>query len=147
MTKICSSCLVEKDIADFRKRSASKDGLSGSCKDCKRAYDNKYYLENQSRKDDIRRSNINRRMALRTNVLVYLLKHPCVDCGEPDPIVLDFDHQDDKVSNVSTMIRDVLAWDTIEREIAKCEVRCANCHRRKTATDFGWWQLKQNQPV
>jgi hypothetical protein len=25
-------------------------------------------------------------------------------------------------------------------EIDKCDVRCANCHRRRTAADFGWWR-------
>jgi hypothetical protein len=28
----------------------------------------------------------------------------------------------------------------LKAEIAKCQVRCANCHRRRTAAQFGWWR-------
>jgi hypothetical protein len=31
-------------------------------------------------------------------------------------------------------------WNRILAEIAKCQVRCANCHRRKTARDFKWFK-------
>ena len=72
-------------------------------------------------------------------VLEYLEAHPCVDCGEPDPIVLDFDHvRGGKTSSVSSMIDRACAMDVIKTEIAKCDVRCANCHRRRTAKDRGW---------
>lgn len=37
--KICGKCKQEKDAADFNKRSASIDGLSASCKQCQKAYD------------------------------------------------------------------------------------------------------------
>lgn len=69
----------------------------------------------------------------------YLVSHPCVDCGEKDPLVLDFDHvRGAKKDNISRMIRHIYAWSTIEAEIAKCEIRCANCHRRRTAVQQGW---------
>ena len=56
----------------------------------------------------------------------------CQDCGVTNPIVLDFDHLKDKKYNVSRMIHDGFSWAAIKKEIAKCEVVCANCHRIRT---------------
>jgi hypothetical protein len=76
-------------------------------------------------------------------VIEYLRSHPCVDCGETDPVVLDFDHVDrfTKRWDIAGRIGYGLAWRTIQAEIAKCVVRCANCHRRRTARQFGWYRL------
>jgi hypothetical protein len=76
-------------------------------------------------------------------LLMYLSTHACVDCGESDPVVLDFDHIDkgNKSASVADMLKDRRSWSTIEIEIAKCEVRCANCHRRRTAKQFTWYRL------
>lgn len=73
----------------------------------------------------------------------YLEQHACVDCGEFDPEVLDFDHLRDKRNNVSTMLWSGMLWKAIEDEIAKCEVRCANCHRRRTAREQGYDERKR----
>lgn len=62
----------------------------------------------------------------------YLLKHHCVDCGQTNPVVLEFDHMHDKRYNVSQMLR-THEWNEILKEIGKCEVRCSNCHKLKTA--------------
>lgn len=63
----------------------------------------------------------------------YLLSHPCIDCGEPDPDVLDFDHRDPitKRATISQLIFGQFGISALTAEIAKCDVRCANCHRRK----------------
>ena len=61
-------------------------------------------------------------------------------CNENDPIVLEFDHLRDKRMNVAKLIQGGYPEKTILLEIEKCEVRCANCHRRKTAKDQGWWK-------
>lgn len=64
----------------------------------------------------------------------YLEQHPCVDCGESDPVVLEFDHvRGEKSYNVTTLGWRLCSWNSLMREIDKCDVRCANCHRRKTA--------------
>lgn len=72
-------------------------------------------------------------------VLEYLMTHPCVDCGESAPVVLEFDHvKGNKVSSISAMVSAGRAIAVIQAEISKCEVRCANCHRAKTVTQLGW---------
>jgi hypothetical protein len=70
----------------------------------------------------------------------YFSTHPCVDCGEADPIVLEFDHieKETKLAAVSELVWLQRPWRIILEEIKKCEVRCANCHRRKTAKERGY---------
>lgn len=64
----------------------------------------------------------------------------CADCGESDPIVLDFDHRDQatKSFNIGDVAR--LGWSLKKAlaEAEKCDVVCANCHRRRTAKQLGW---------
>lgn len=60
----------------------------------------------------------------------------CDDCGEHFPAVcVDFDHRnpETKVSNVSRLLS--CSWETLEKEIAKCDIVCANCHRLRTFPD------------
>jgi hypothetical protein len=67
----------------------------------------------------------------------YLKEHPCTDCGETNPIILEFDHIRDKKFNISDAVRRSVTLTRIKAEVAKCEVRCANCHRAKTYRDMG----------
>ncbi len=61
-----------------------------------------------------------------------LASTPCVDCGLLDLLLLEFDHIGDKRGNVIAMARRGCALKTLQNEIARCQVRCANCHRRRT---------------
>jgi hypothetical protein len=72
-------------------------------------------------------------------VYEYLKKHPCVDCGEDNPVVLEFDHVGDKTSNVADLISQRSSVSRLKNEMSRCEVRCANCHRIKTAERGGWY--------
>jgi len=57
----------------------------------------------------------------------------CVDCGETNPVVLDFDHvRGEKIKCISDMTRGGYSIKTIQEEIDKCEIRCSNCHRVAT---------------
>jgi HNH endonuclease len=68
-------------------------------------------------------------------LLDYLRRTPCIDCGEQDPVVLDFDHIGVKHSGVVQLAGRDCSIVSLEREIAECEVRCANCHRRRTIVE------------
>ena len=74
-------------------------------------------------------------------ILEYLEKHPCIDCGEADPIVLTFDHvRGIKEFNISEIFRVQYSWKKIVIEIDKCEIRCCNCHMRKTSIERKFWK-------
>lgn len=77
--------------------------------------------------------NVARINATVEQVLDYLAIHPCVDCAESDPVVLQFDHRGRKNQTISRMIGNGIRWETILREVAACEVRCVNCHVRRHA--------------
>jgi hypothetical protein len=72
------------------------------------------------------------RKRIRAFITAHLKANPCVDCGETDAIVLEFDHVTGKDFNISDAARKGVSMKKLNAEIAKCEVRCANCHRKKT---------------
>lgn len=61
----------------------------------------------------------------------------CVDCGYAGhPAALDFDHvRGEKRFSVATAVNEARSRKSIEEEIAKCDVRCANCHRIRHALE------------
>jgi hypothetical protein len=80
-----------------------------------------------------------REARMRLVVIDYLLEHPCVDCGETDPVVLEFDHvRGEKVAELARIIKSCVMARFLA-ELEKCDVRCANCHRRRTAGTQGWY--------
>lgn len=133
--RVCSSCNLSKDITEFPFRNKTKGARHSYCLTCGRGASKNHYLKNEQyyvRKAHVRRKELSDE--LNGKLYEYLEMHPCVDCGEDDPVVLEFDHvRDEKSYNVSAMGYLFTSWNSLLREIAKCEVRCANCHRRKTA--------------
>ena len=138
--KKCSKCKVEKPRSAFRKRARNKDGLTGQCAECLRRYEGKWLSdrtpEHRRRLNATRRA---RRKAVYQRLLEFLADRACGDCGEPDSVVLEFDHAgSEKTANVSDMSTSGFSWQRIEVEIEKCDIVCANCHRRRTAVEQGW---------
>lgn len=74
------------------------------------------------------------RIKVRESIFRFLSDKKCLDCGETDPIVLEFDHVDrnTKFKTIAKMLSGHYSWASVLNEITKCEIRCANCHRRKT---------------
>jgi hypothetical protein len=133
-TRVCASCGQERPLTAFNFRNQRKGLRQYYCRDCTRQQVRNHYQAHQQyyvRKARVRSLRIiaEQRAWLRQ----FLSLHPCVDCGEKDPDCLDFDHvRGKKRCNISLMVGH-FAWPKIEAEIAKCEVRCANCHRKITA--------------
>src|SRR3989344_6923960 len=133
--KFCPGCQEEKSLDMFARNKARYDGLQSHCKECKSRHDHSYYILNKKvhylRVKKYLRQN-------RQKLWEHLTQHSCVDCGEKNPIVLEFDHLGDKTGTISWLLRQRRSWDTIAKEIDKCQVRCANCHRIKTAKELDW---------
>ena len=131
--KVCSKCKLEKSEEEFNFKYKDRGVRQYYCRSCSKELIRRHYVANRLYYlKKARKRNDWLRHITKEYVRRYLSSHPCVDCGESDPIVLDFDHLSDKIAQVSSLRRN----STLERvklEIAKCEVRCANCHRRKTA--------------
>lgn len=89
-------------------------------------------------REDLYAAQKRHRIKVRAHLFEYLSSRACVDCGERDPIVLDFDHRDrrSKVKGVAKMLSGHYSWTSVLKEIDKCDIRCANCHRRKTYVQF-----------
>lgn len=147
MGKVCSYCRKEKDAEkDFSWEYKSRGIRAPRCKACQAELGKQHYQQNKaayngrSRIRKIRVRNENQ-----AKLHAYLMAHPCIDCGQTDITLLEFDHiRGEKISTVSHLLSNGHNWPILEAEIAKCEIRCANCHRKKTFERAGnWWRSMQ----
>ena len=92
-------------------------------------------------KKDLYAAQKRHRIKIRTKLHGFLSKKSCVDCNESDPVVLEFDHRNpkDKFKIIGRMLSGHYSWESVLSEIRKCDIRCANCHRRKTYFEQGSW--------
>lgn len=142
-TKICKTCKRELDLISFRKNSRCVDGLNPNCKDCLKKRDE----EGRKRRGDNRAAYSKyKAFKAREWSYNYLLTHPCVDCGEKRIATLQYDHIDpsDKKMGIATMVSKGHRVEEIEKEVEKCEVRCANCHAVRTAQQNNWYAWRDN---
>jgi hypothetical protein len=89
-------------------------------------------------KPNTNHASLKRKMAKRvTKVEDYLLllkSNPCTDCGQTvPPEVMDFDHRDGKKKMaISEFKRMKRTLSVVKKELEKCDLVCANCHRIRT---------------
>lgn len=133
-TRRCGCCQRDLPLEAFSRRG---EGRQHWCKACFRSY----FVA----RGDVHRRQSNaaleaRRARAAQHVLGILERTPCADCGEHDPVVLEFDHVGPKTGDVGQLVRDGVRLDRLKDEIAQCEVVCACCHRRRTAQRRGSWR-------
>jgi hypothetical protein len=142
-TLTCRVCHMVKPATEFPYRSVERGTRQYICRPCRSDYHRQWWAKNRVvQMPRIRRNRKKRDRELAQRIWNILFESPCVDCGEKDLTVLHFDHLRDKVRDISTMWRSQHSWAAVEMEIAKCEVRCANCHARKTAREIGSYRTK-----
>lgn len=143
MWKVCPRCRTLKVASDFPTRSRTRPRPTAYCFPCQKEYSRGHYRAHRIEHNTRRYANTKAQRATRRSKMVeYLSNHPCVDCGEADPVVLEFDHvRGEKSGEIANLLRRQVAWERIIDELSKCEVRCANCHRRRTARQFKWYRL------
>ena len=131
-TKFCVQCETEKPFSEFKPSPKHRHGLFHWCKECSRQYA-KTLPSYERMKRDLKQQKELLRLQAQKLVKNYLQTHSCVDCGEDDWVVLEFDHvRGVKKLAVSRMVSCGHSIKKINEEIAKCEIVCANCHKRRT---------------
>ena len=138
--KCCRVCGESRPVTEFAMKNRRTGTRATICRACQRAYGREHYRRNRSAYLARGKKNKKRyRRQNRSRILDYFVGKSCMDCGASDPLILDFDHRDgvEKLDDVARFVG-TGKWSKVEAEIAKCDVRCGNCHRRRTAEQFGW---------
>lgn len=123
----CSRCHKVLDSSEFFKKASSTRGYSYLCKSCSLEYSREHYKSNKRMYLD---KNNRHRHKIRKYIEDFKKTHKCAVCGESRPWCLDFHHKDPSTknfeigSNVTTT-----SLETLKKEIDKCILLCANCHR------------------
>ena len=142
MDKKCTKCKLEQSEDNFRWRNKKKGWRQPWCKDCFSKYEHTIWKTDQKRRKDHKITDLKNKKRNNQFLWDYKKEHPCVDCGEKDPLVLEFDHKKLKTKkrNLADFRRFGCSIESLLKEINKCDIRCANCHRRRTAKQLGWYK-------
>ena len=134
---MCGRCNRLLPASSFNR--SSEKGLQFYCRECQSTWYREHRSQHMANVSANSARYLERNIAF---VAEYLRTHPCVDCGESDPMVLEFDHVRGKTDMISRMKRNK-SLELIAIELERCEVRCVNCHIRRTAQQFGWRKARQ----
>jgi hypothetical protein len=121
-------CKEELSVEQFKKNSHHKDGLQSQCIECQRQYRREHYLKNRAKyifkTHEAKKARVLWFKDFKSNLA-------CIKCGEDHPACIDFHHPEGgKKGDVSKMVR-CASQERLLEEIDKCDVLCANCHRKE----------------
>ena len=135
--KQCCRCKLVKDTSEFHRSAPRKDGLQKYCRACKKLIDKEHNQRNPRRNYGHRRAYTRRNLRW---LYEYLSTKQCewADCAVSDPDMLVFDHLNpqEKLNHISTLAHSSCALKTLQAEVAKCRVLCANHHQKHTIQQF-----------
>lgn len=120
---------MKKRLCTKCKKEEPRDKKHSYCKKCHSLYMANYYKMNPSKAlaPRIKRKQIIKDIKNKAKDI------PCADCGiKYPPYVMDFDHQEDKEYEIASLSSRFISIEKVLAEIAKCDVVCANCHRKRT---------------
>lgn len=122
--KRCTRCGEPKLLDQFHRENGTHDHYACACMECLVTARIPY---NESPRGRLCAHDRNRRRATRCK-----RGRTCQNCGESHPAALVFHHRDPATKQFEVSIRSMAGKTEaeIETEIAKCDVLCANCHRK-----------------
>lgn len=146
---ICTKCQQERPETDFYFRDRAKNERHRQCVWCYRKYRAEHYQAYYpDHKVEYRKRALAQKERRAKWFLGQLVGKRCVDCGESDIVVLQFDHtEQNKSFGISVGFRTGKSLIAILAEMKKCEVVCANCHMRRTARRAGWKKMMLSIPI
>lgn len=140
-SRTCTRCKVEKPLDQFVLRNRLTRLRQTHCIQC--GSEMKADWHRRHKKEQVERAGKRRdeyKQKLREYVWEYLSTHPCRTCGESNPAALEFHHaRGIKFKEISNILKNGASLKTLTTEIEKCDVLCANCHRKLTAKEQGWY--------
>jgi 5-methylcytosine-specific restriction endonuclease McrA len=146
--KKCSRCNEVKPESEYFFKNRQTGRLHAQCKECYREHRSHYYKQHYEtykaryrERAKIRRTML--RTEFRTNMLKYLDKKSCELCGETDIRTFEFDHiiPAEKSFSISQAVSLGHSWGDVTEEMKKCRILCANCHKKQTAEQVGWYKV------
>lgn len=142
LMRTCTKCFLKKPEEEFGWKNRLIGKRHAVCKECTKKRSNDWYYDNKERQvENVRQNNIYYRERNKEYILDYLSTHPCTRCGETDVVVLEFHHvRGQKEADITAMMGRGFPLEKIIAEIKKCDVVCANCHRRITTEERGWFK-------
>lgn len=144
LMRTCTKCFLQKPIEEFGWKDRTINKRHAVCKECTAKRSSEWYYKNKEHHiQSVAENSKSYRAQAGEYIYQYLLAHPCVDCGETDPVVLEFHHLGDKSDDVASMVGRGQSLEKIKAEIDKCEVLCGNCHKRRTASERGWFRSRR----
>lgn len=108
--KVCSKCKFEKEESEFYSK-GKENRLYSYCKDCQNRYSQDRWIK-------------------RKLEAIEYKGNKCFKCLQIFPYpVYEFHHRDPTTKDVEWVKLRLRSWVSVLKELDKCDMLCANCHR------------------